>query len=186
MEDKTKETIDAAKHMPAYDATRINRAIERAARDPDFVTHAVARLAGLTFPAFKHNILDHIRKIGSEKEEEEKDVATLFESLDGYIQFRDQYHVQKAFEENIPAKKKDYQITDSKRENPDVRIRQTYADASIKDREAVNKSEERKDYPEVTPTAMTNFICDNCHKQFQNQQDLIQHQQFESGTSSAK
>jgi hypothetical protein len=186
MEDKTKETIDAAKHMPTYDATRINRAIERAARDPDFVTHAVAQLAGLTFPAFKHNILDHIRKTGSEKEEEEKDVVALFESLDGYIQYRDQYHVQKAFEENIPAKKKDYQITDSKRENPDVRIRQTYADASIKDREAVNESEERKDYPEVTPTAMTNFICDTCHKQFQNQQDLIQHKQFESGTSSAK
>ena len=183
MEDRTKETIDAAKHMPAYDATRINRAIERAARDPDFVNHAVAQLAGLTFPAFKHNILDHIRKINVDKGEEREDVIALFESLDGYIQFRDQYHVQKAFEENIPAKKKDYQITDNKRESPDVRVRDTYADASIKDREAVNEREERKDYPEVSPTAMTNFICDTCHKQFQNQQDLIQHKQFESGTS---
>jgi hypothetical protein len=47
----------------------------------------------------------------------------------------------------------------------------------------VSEREERKDYPEVSPTAMTNFICDNCHKQFQNQQDLIQHKEFESGTS---
>ncbi len=186
MEDRTKETIDAAKHMPAYDATRINRAIERAARDPDFVNHAVAQLAGLTFPAFKHNILDHIRKINVDKVEEGGDVIALFESLSGYIQFRDQYHVQKAFEENIPAKKKDYQITDNKRESPDVRVRDTYADASIKDREAVSDSEERKDYPEVSPTAMTNFICDTCHKQFQNQQDLIQHKQFESGTSATQ
>lgn len=183
MEDRTKETIDAAKHMPAYDATRINRAIERATREPDFVNHAVAQLEGLTFPAFKHNILDHIRKINVDRGEEGRDVIALFESLSGYIQFRDQYHVQKAFEENIPAKKKDYQITDNKRESPDVRIRETYADASIKDREAVSEREERKDYPEVSPTAMTNFICDNCHKQFQNQQDLIQHKQFESGTS---
>jgi hypothetical protein len=183
MEDRTKETIDAAKHMPAYDATRINRAIERATREPDFVNHAVSQLEGLTFPAFKHNILDHIRKINAKKEEEGGDVIALFESLDGYIQFRDQYHVQKAFEENIPAKKKDFQITDNKRESPDVRIRETYADASIKDREAVSEREERKDYPEVSPTAMTNFICDTCHKQFQNQQDLIQHKQFESGTS---
>jgi hypothetical protein len=185
MEDRAKETIDAAKHMPAYDATSINRAVERAARDPDFVNHAVAQLAGLTFPAFKHNILDHIRKVNRDKAaaEEEKDVVALFESLDGYIQYRDQYHVQKAFEENIPAKKKDYQITDNKRESPDVRVRETYADASIKDREAVSEREERKDYPEVSPTAMTNFICDTCHKQFQNQQDLIQHKQFESGTS---
>jgi hypothetical protein len=185
MEDRTKETIDAARHMPAYDASRINRAIERAARDPDFVNDAVAQLAGLTFPAFKHNILDHMRKINVDKGEEGEDVIALFESLDGYIQFRDQYHVQKAFEENIPAKKKDYQITDNKRESPDVRVRDTYADASIKDREAVSEREERKDYPEVSPTAMTNFICDTCHKQFQNQQDLIQHKQFESGTSSA-
>lgn len=183
MVDKTKETIDAAKHMPTHDSESINRAIEKASRDPDFVNRAVAQLAGLAFPAFKHNIMDHIRKINGEKNEEEKDIIALFESLDGYIQFRDQYHVQKAFEQNVPAKKKDYQITDSKRENPDVRIRQTYADASIKDREAVSEKEERKDYPEVTPTAMTNYICDNCHKQFQNQQDLIQHKQFETGTS---
>jgi hypothetical protein len=183
MEDRTKETIDAAKHMPAYDATRINRAIERAARDPDFVNHAVGQLAGLTFPAFKHNILDHIRKINVDKGKEAGDVIALFESLDGYIQFRDQYHVQKAFEGNNPAKKKDYQITDNKRESPDVRVRDTNADASIKDREAVSEREERKDYPEVSPTAMTNFICDTCHKQFQSQQDLIQHKQFESGTS---
>ena len=183
MEDRTKETIDAAKHMPAYDAARINRAIERATREPDFVNHAVAQLEGLTFPAFKHNILDHIRKINVDRGGEGQDVIALFESLNSYIQFRDQYHVQKAFEENIPAKKKDYQITDNKRESPDVRIRETYADASIKDREAVSEREERKDYPEVSPTAMTNFICDTCHKQFQNQQDLIQHKQFESGTS---
>jgi hypothetical protein len=69
MEDRTKETIDAAKHMPAYDATRINRAVERAAIDPGFVNQAVAQLAGLTFPAFKHNILDHIRKINRDKAE---------------------------------------------------------------------------------------------------------------------
>jgi hypothetical protein len=183
MEDRTKESIDAAKHMPVYDSTRINRAIERAARDPDFVNHAVAQLTDLSFPAFKHSILDYIRSINKSQEgKKEEDVLALFESLDGYIQFRDQYHVQKAFEENNPNKKKDYQLTDRKRESPDVKIRSTSAETSIKNREAVNESEERKDYPEVTPTAMTNFICDTCHKQFQNQQDLLHHKQFESGT----
>ena len=187
MKDKTKESIDATKHMPAYDATRINRAVERAARDPAFVNRALALLAGVTFPAFKHNIIDHVRGIintsRDEKGQADENIVALFESLDGYIQFRDSYHVQKAFEENIPSKKKDYQITDNTRENPDVRIRQTDADASIKDREAISEREERKDYPEVTPTAMSNFICDNCGKEFQNQQDLVHHRQFESGTS---
>ncbi|MDQ3727304.1 MAG: hypothetical protein M3307_03605, partial [Thermoproteota archaeon] len=70
MKDKTKESIDATKHMPAYDATRINRAVERAAREPDFVNRALAQLAGVTFPAFKHNIIDHVRSINTRREEE--------------------------------------------------------------------------------------------------------------------
>ena len=183
MKDRAKESIDASKHVPAYDATRINRVLERAARNPDFVNRAIAQLEGLTFPAFKHNIIDHVRSINTHNDEKQDDIIALFESLDGYIHFRDPYHVQKAFEENIPSKKKDYQITDKTRESPDVRIRQTDADASIKDREAISEREERKDYPEVTPTAMSNFVCDNCGKEFQNQQDLVHHRQFESGTS---
>jgi hypothetical protein len=97
------------------------------------------------------------------------------------MEFRDQYHVAKALQENVTAKKTEFQISDEKRESPDVRTRPTTADASIKEREAANTSEERKDYPEVTPTAMSNFICGRCGKPFQNQQDLIHHQQFESG-----
>lgn len=182
MTDRSKESIDAAKHTPTHDATRTNRAVEKAARNPEFVNRALAQLAGLRFPAFKNNIIDHVKSINTHDEEEE-DIVSLFESLDGYIQYRDEYHVQKAFEENIPAKKRDYEITDNTRENPDVRVRQTSADSSIKDREAVNESEERKDYPEVTPTAMSNFTCDKCGKEFQNQQDLVHHREFESGTS---
>jgi hypothetical protein len=187
MKDKTKESIDATKHMPTYDTARINRVIERAASSPDFVSHAVAKLSGLAFPAFKHNIIEHVRSInntGDDDKEQDDDIVALFESLNGYIQFRDPYHVQKAIEENIPSKKKDYQISDNTRESPDVRIRQTDAGANIKDREAINEKEERKDYPEVTPTAMSNFVCENCGKEFQNQQDLVHHRQFESGVSS--
>ena len=180
MKDRGKESIDAAKHTPTHDATRTNRAVEKAARNPEFVNRALAQLAGLRFPAFKHNIIEHVKSINTHDEE---DIVSLFESLDGYIQYRDEYHVKKAFEENVPAKKNDYQITDNARESPDVRIRQTSTDSSIKDREAVNESEERKDYPEVTPTAMSNFTCDMCGKEFQNQQDLVHHKQFESGKS---
>jgi hypothetical protein len=118
MKDRSKEeSIDAAKHVPAYEAARINRAIEKAANDSDFVNRAVAQLAGFAFPAFKHNIIDYVKGMNADEKE---DIVALFESLNGYIQFRDQYHVQKALEENIPAKKKVYQISDKTRENPDV------------------------------------------------------------------
>jgi hypothetical protein len=181
MKDRSKERIDAAKKVPAHDATRVNHAVEKAARDPEFVNRALAQLAGLRFPAFKNNIIDHLKSTNIHGEEEE-DIIALFESLDSYIQYRNEYHVQKAFEENVPSKKKDYEITDNTRESPNVRIRQTSADGNIKDREAVNEREERKDYPEVTPTAMSNFVCDRCGKEFQNQQDLVHHREFESGT----
>jgi hypothetical protein len=179
MKDRSKESIDAAKHTPTHDATRTNRAVEKAARNPEFVDRALAQLAGFRFPAFKNNIIDHVKSINTHDKE---DIVSLFESLDGYIQYRDEYQVKKAFEENVPAKKNGNQITDNTRERPDVRIRQTSADSSIKDREAVNESEERKDYPEVAPTAMSNFTCDKCGKEFQNQQDLLHHREFESGT----
>jgi hypothetical protein len=50
---------------------------------------------------------------------------------------------------------------------------------STKDKEAPNESEERNDYPEVPPSAMSNYVCDKCGKPFQNQNDLIQHKRFE-------
>jgi hypothetical protein len=178
MGDRSKESISSARHAPEHDAERINRVVERAANDPDFINFAVTQLSGLQFPAFKHSIVDYAKGVNADQ-----DVIALFESLNGYMGFRDQYHVQKALEENSPAKKRDYQITEEKRENPDVRTRPTTADKSIKEREAAGEREERKDYPEVTPTAMSNFVCDRCGKPFQNQQDLARHREFESGAS---
>lgn len=178
MKDSAKESVDAAKHMPTYDADRISRAVEKAVSDPDLIDYAVGRLGGLQFPAFKHSIVGYARSANADE-----DVVALFESLDGYIEFRDQYHVQKALEENVTAKKKEFQISDETRKSPDVLTRPTTADESIKEREAVSQSEEREDYPEVTPTAMSNFVCDRCGKEFQNQDDLARHRQFESGTA---
>ncbi|MFY9871666.1 MAG: hypothetical protein WAK17_18275 [Candidatus Nitrosopolaris sp.] len=45
-------------------------------------------------------------------------MISLFESLDGYTQVSDQYHVQKALEVNDPKKKVQNQITDQTRNDP--------------------------------------------------------------------
>jgi len=79
MTDRSKESIDAAKHVPTYDAGRINRAVEKANSDPDFVGYAAGQLAGHQFPAFKQGIVDYARSINADK-----DVIALFESLNGY------------------------------------------------------------------------------------------------------
>jgi hypothetical protein len=169
--------VGESRHEPTHDAARINRAVERAVKDPSFIDSSVSLLSELQFPAFKHKIIDHARRMDARD-----DVVALFESLDEYLEYRDQYHIQKILEENT-HRKMEYQITDETRTNPNVRVRPTDASGSIKDREAVSEGEERKDYPEVTPTAMSNFVCDRCGKPFQNQQDLVHHRQFESGTS---
>src|SRR6476620_9932016 len=102
------------------------------------------------FPAYKKDIVDYAtRNVNADS-----DMLALFESLDGYIEYRDLYHVQKALEKNNSEKKKTYQISDQTREQPDVRKRDTTAaDNSIKDREAVDETEESKLHLEVSPTA---------------------------------
>jgi hypothetical protein len=174
--DNSKTNVSSSKHDPKYDTNNINKAVEKGSRDANFLSHAASLLAKMQFPAFKNNILDYINKATTDT-----NVIALFESLDGYIKFRDVYHVQKALEENNPEKKQTYQISSETREGPNTRTRDVTIDRSTKERESINANEERRDYPEVTPSAMTNFICNTCGKAFQNQNDLVIHQRFERG-----
>lgn len=172
-----KDMIGASRHKSTFSTVSINDALERAINDDKFVDTAIKCIESLTFPAYKNEILPHLKNKNTDKE-----IISLFESLDGYIQYNDLYHVRKSLEQNIPEKKFSSQISDQMRQNPDVRIRETRSNnKSIKDREAVNLNEERKDYPEVTPTAMSVFICSMCGKEFQNQDDMVHHRQFERG-----
>ena len=171
--------IDSSMHKPAYNTSAINHALTRANKDQKFLDSAIKLLDNkqqMQFPAIKEEILDYISRVSNDT-----DVISLFQSLDGYIRFKDVYHVRKALEENNPVNKTKYQITDSTRKNPDVRTRDITIDSSTKEKEAVNLDEERKDYPEVTPTAMSNYICDMCGKPFQTRDDLVHHQNFEKG-----
>ena len=172
-----KDIIRTSRHKPTFNTLSINHAIERAIKDDKFLNDALKSIESVEFPAYK-NIIDYVN---NNNENIDKEIVSLFESLDGYIQYKDPYHVRKSIEQNIPKKKLNNQISDQKRQNPDVRTRETRSNKSIKDREAINLSEERKDYPEVTPTAMSVFICSMCGKEFQNQDDLVHHRQFEGG-----
>jgi hypothetical protein len=170
----SKDGIDFVKHSPIYDTNSINRAVENASRDSSFIDKSIQMLKGMKFPAYKNEILSYIKNITNDPE-----VISLFESIDGYIEYKDQYHVHKVLEENNPERKKMHQISDTTRQSPEVRTRDRTIDKSMKNTETVNEGEERKDYPEVPPSAMSNFVCDKCGKIFQNQNDLLQHKRFE-------
>jgi hypothetical protein len=176
--------VRSEKHSPEFDTNAINSATEKASKDHSFINTAINLIKEMKFPAYKNDIINQAKHAVASTTAADPDIIALFESLDGYIQYRDIYHVQNALEQNNSGKKKTYQITDQTREQPKVRTRPTTSDSSIKERQAVSKDEERKDYPEVPPSAMSNFICNTCGKQFQNQNELIQHQRFE-GTQNA-
>jgi hypothetical protein len=180
IKDNSKESIGPARHHPTYDSNSINRAVEKSISDPNFLNNAIKLLEKMQFPAFKHNIIDYTIKVTSDK-----DVVSLFESLNGYIQYENLYQVRKAIEENNPESKKTHQISDQTRYDTAVQSASNTHGYRTDDKkraneiQSMNKNEERKDYPEVSPTAMRHFICDKCGKPFQNQDDLTQHRIFE-------
>ena len=173
-----KDIIRTSRHKPTFNTLSINHAIERAIKDDKFLNDALKSIESVEFPAYKNDIIDYVN---NNNENIDKEIVSLFESLDGYIQYKDPYHVRKSIEQNIPKKKLNNQISDQKRQNPDVRTRETRSNKSIKDREAKNLSEERKDYPEVTQTAMSVFIFRMCGKEFQNKDDIVHHRHLEGG-----
>lgn len=173
--------VSSDRHTPSHDTNSINRVIERASKEDNFISNAVSCIKEMRFPAYKKDIVDHAtRNVNADS-----DMLALFESLNGYIKYRDLYHVQKALEENNSEKKKAHQISDQTREHPDTRTRDTTTRGRIKDKEAIDETEESKLHPQVPPTAMSNFICNVCGKPFQNQNDLVQHQRFEGASSSS-
>ena len=180
--DNSKSSIGSVRHEPTYDSENLNRAIERAINDQNFLSSSLNLLKDLKFPAFRNSIVDYVRNATKDS-----DTISLFQNLDGYIEYKDQYHVRKAIEENDPKKKTANQITDETRKNPIHTQRTNHSRAnSIKASKAITKSEERKDFPEVTPTAMSDFICKKCGKSYQTPDDLARHRRFEEGESEAR
>jgi hypothetical protein len=110
--EKTKEEIPdrdigAVRHEPKFDAGSLNSAVQRAVNDENFLSSSMKLLEGLKFPTFKNGIVDYASKVTKDS-----DVLSLFESLNGYTEFRNRHHVQEALEVNDPEKKAENQITD--------------------------------------------------------------------------
>ena len=82
-------TIRLSRHKPAYNAPSLNRAVERAIKDEKFLRDALETIKPIKFPTYKREIVNYLKTTNQEKD---KDILSLFESLDGYIQYNDLYH----------------------------------------------------------------------------------------------
>ena len=87
--------IESEKHTSRVDTDSVNKAVEKASKDRNFILNAVEQLDGLKFPAYKTQIMDFLKKNSARYE-----LLSLFETLNGTIVYRDQYHVKKAIEQN--------------------------------------------------------------------------------------
>jgi hypothetical protein len=137
--DNSKSSIGSVRHKPTYNSENLNRATDRAINDPNFLNSCMNLLRDLKLPAFKNSIVDHITRATKDS-----DIISLFETLDGYIEYKHQFHVQKALEENDPKKKAASQMRDETRENPSLKNHRTTVNKNIKNTQAVTESEERK------------------------------------------
>ena len=81
------------------------------------------------------------------------------------MQYHNKFNLRKALEQENTEAKQEYQISDKTRKS--LRIPK------------IDRRQKRKDYPETPASAMKNYICNFCGKDFQSRDQLIHHQKFE-------
>ena len=156
--DRSKK-IEAVRHT-AENHESVHNAVNKASKDVNFISQVVEQLDTLKFPAYKHQILTFIQ----DKSSDENTIG-LVKSLNDTVLFQDKYDVKKGLEQENSELKQKNQISDNTRKNLEV--------------QHPDPTHRRKDYPETPATAMKNYTCDFCGKDFQSKDQLTKHQEFE-------
>ena len=157
--DRSKK-IESVRHTAENDHESVHNAVNKASKDASFISQVVEQLDTLKFPAYKHHILSFIK----DKSSDENTIG-LLKSLNDTVLFRDKYDVMQGLKQENSESKQQNQISDNTRKNLEV--------------QHPDKTQRRKDYPETPATAMKNYICNFCGKDFQSKDQLTKHQEFE-------
>jgi len=152
--------IEAVRHTSENDHKSAHNAVNKASNDANFISQVVEQLDTLKFPAYKHQILGFIQDKSSDE-----NAIGLLKSLNGTVLFQDKYDVKQGLEQENSESKQENQISDNTRKNLEVRH--------------PDQTQRRKDYPETPATAMKNYTCNFCGKDFQSKDQLTKHQEFE-------
>ena len=134
--------------------------MNKASKDSTFISQVIEQLDTLKFPAYKYQILSFIQSRSSDD-----NVIGLLKSLNDTVLFRDKYDVKQGLEQENSESKQQYQISDNTRKNLKV--------------QHPDQTQKRKDYPQTPATAMKNYVCNFCGKDFQSKDQLTKHQEFE-------
>jgi len=152
--------IEVVRHTAENDHQSAHNAVNKASKDANFISQVVEQLDTLKFPAYKHQILGFIQDKSSDE-----NAIGLLKSLNGTVLFQDKYDVKQGLEQENSESKQENQISDNTRKNLEV--------------QHPDQTQRRKDYPETPATAMKNYTCNFCGKDFQSKDQLTKHQEFE-------
>lgn len=152
--------IENVRHEAKGNRQSIHKAVNKASNDANFISQVVEQLDTIKFPAYKSQILSYIQDKSSDE-----NILGLLRSLNDTVLFRNKYDVKKGLEQENSKLKQQNQISDNTRTNLEV--------------QHPDQTQKRKDYPETPATAMKNYICSFCGKDFQSKDQLTKHQEFE-------
>jgi hypothetical protein len=152
--------VHSTRHIAERGIASVHAAVKEASRDRNFIDRSIHEIDGLQFPVYKQQILEYAKGRSADR----KTIA-LFQSLNGTMQYHDRFHLKKSLEQENSAAKQEYQISDKTRKSLQV--------------EKIDRRQIRKDYPETPASAMKNYICNLCGKDFQSSDQLKDHQEFE-------
>jgi hypothetical protein len=157
---KDSKKVESKRHTPEPDHKSLHEAVNRASKDANFISKVVAQLDTLKFPAYKHQILNFIQNKFSDNDD-----VGLLKSLNDTVLFRSKYDVKQGLEQENSNSKQQHQISETTRKHLEI--------------QHPDQTQKRKDYPETPATAMKNYICDLCGKEFQSKDQVTKHQEFE-------
>ena len=162
-EDDTK--VFASHHHSQFDSDLLNKAIEKAINDKEFITSSLDLIKDIEFPTYKYKIINHVQKLTNDKM-----IIALFYTLSDSLEFKDITHIKNVIETNIPAKNSAHNTKnpDKLNVNP-ISTKQKLSDLKEKD---PNESDSMREY-----------ICNKCGKPFFTREDLRIHKDFEGNRS---